>query len=446
MRRMLVWTTIGAGLALAAPLVARAGSFQLNDVSAASLARAHAGDASDNTDATAVYYNPALLTRLKRMQFIIGATDYAIHGEFSKTSATDLTGQPLSGGNGGDMGSHNRLGSGVTPAFSFAAPLNNRTVFGIGLNVPFGLTTTYDGNSVLRYQAQYTSIEVIDINPSVAYQVSNDFSIGFGVDAAYWEAKLTNQIDYGAVCYSKLGPITCNNLGLYPQSHDGYFQISGTDWAYGWNAGLAWHHGPTTVGLAYRSRLFFNVAGTAEYNNVPAVFSSSGAFRNTGANTRVSLPDTIDLSWTQDLDSAWSLSATLRYVRWGVFNGFTITYDNPNQPPTSVVYDYRNVWYGALGVDWRLNPAWTLHGGVAYDESPIRDQYRDPRLPGSNRRWVAAGATWNLSPQANLSVGYAHLFVGDHIPMNNTGTFGETVVGQWAVNANLYSLQFAYSF
>lgn len=446
MRRVLLLGTLVVGVATFASSAAWAGSFQLNDASAKSLARAHAGDASANTDASAVYYNPALLTQLKSKQFIVGATNYDVHGEFSKTSATDLTGQPLSGGNGGDMGSHNGLGSGVAPTLFFADPLNDRTDFGIGLTEPFGLTTTYSGTSVLRYQAQYTSIDVININPSAAFKVNNDFSVGFGLDAAYWEAKLTNQIDYGAVCYSQLGPITCNGLGLYPQSHDGFFQIQGTKWAYGWNAGFAWHHGNTTVGFTYRSRLFFNVSGTAEYYDVPAVFQSSGAFRNTGANTKVDLPDTFDLSWTQRLTRAWSLSATVRYIRWGVFNGFTINYDNPNQPPTAVVYDYRDVWFGAVGADWRLNPSWTLHGGIAYDESPIRNEYRDPRLPGSSRRWIAAGATWNLSDEASVSFGYAHLFVGDHIPMNNTGTFGETVIGQWSVNANLFSVQFTYSF
>ena len=447
MRRIQSWTALlTAASLLALPLLGRAGSFQLNEQSAASLGRANAGDASANVDPSAVFYNPALLTQLKGMQFIVGATDYAIHGEFSKTSATDLAGQPLSGGNGGDMGDHNRLGAGVTPTLSFAAPLNDRTVFGIAIETPFGLTTTYSGSSIMRYQAQYTSIAVNTINPTVAYKVSDDFSIGFGVDIAQAQAKLTNQIDYGAVCYSQVGPITCNALGLYPQSHDGYFQVEGSDWAYGWNAGLAWHHGGTTLGLAYRSRYFFDISGNARFDNVPTIFQSSGAFKNTGAKAKLNLPDTLDLSWTQQLDASWALSATVRYVRWGVFNDLTVNYDNPNQPSSTQVYDYRNVWFVGVGADWHLNPSWTLHGGIAYDQSPVRDQYREPRLPDGNRRWLAAGATWALSPSAHLNFAWAHLFINDHLPMNNTGPSGSTLVGQWSVNANLYSVDFRYDF
>ncbi|HEX5498981.1 MAG TPA: outer membrane protein transport protein, partial [Thermomicrobiales bacterium] len=136
---------LAAGTAAALPLAARAGGFQLNEDSAKSMARANAGAASANTDASAIFYNPALLTQLTNMQFIAGFTNFRTRGEFSKTSATDLAGQPLSGGNGGDMGDHNSLGAGVAPALFFAAPLANRTVFGIGLEAPFGLTTTFDG-------------------------------------------------------------------------------------------------------------------------------------------------------------------------------------------------------------------------------------------------------------------------------------------------------------
>ncbi|MGH8427201.1 MAG: OmpP1/FadL family transporter [Gammaproteobacteria bacterium] len=447
MCKIQMWAILlAAGAATTLPLTAQAGGFQLNEQSAASMARANAGAASANTDASAVFYNPALLTELKSIQFIIGGTNYKVRGEFSKFSATDAAGQPLSGGNGGNFGDHNSLGAGMTPAISFAAPLNDRTVFGIALEEPFGLTSTYDGTSVLRYQAQYTSIFVNNINPTIAYKVSDDFSIGFGLDIAKAEAKLSNQIDYGAVCYSQIGPITCNALGLYPQSHDGYFQVEGSDWAYGWNAGVAWHEGNTTIGLAYRSRLFFNLSGTAEFDNVPSVFQPSGAFVDTGVQAKLNLPDTLDLSATQVLNNAWSISGTLRYVRWGIFNNLTVNYANPNQPPSTLTFDYRNTWFAAIGADWKLTPSWTLHGGIAYDESPVVDEYREPRLPDADRRWLAAGATWALNPSSSLSFAWAHLFIGDHVPMNNTGPSGSTVVGQWSDNADLFSLQYQYSF
>lgn len=440
---------LAAGAAIGLTTTAYAGSFQLNEASAKSLARSNAGDASANDDASAVYYNPALLTKLKKAQFLVGATDYRIRGEFSKFSATDAAGQPLTGGNGGNMGDHNRLGAGVTPILSFAIPLNNRMAFGVGLQTPFGLTTTYNGTSILRYQAQYTSITVNNINPTFAYKFNKEFSVGVGIDYAKADAKLTNQIDYGAVCYQQLGPATCNGLGYYPQSHDGYFQVAGNDWGLGWNAGLAWHHRGTTIGLAYRSRLFFNLAGTAEYKNAPAMFTAQGFFTNTGVMAKLNLPDTLDLSATQQINPAWRISGTVRYVRWSTFQGLTVNYANPNQPSTTVTYDYRNTWFVGVGADWRLNQEWTLHGGLAYDESPVRNAYREPRLPDANRRWLSVGATWTVSKNSSISFGWAHLFMNSHIPMHSgptQATSGSTVVGQWSDNADLYSVDYQIGF
>ncbi len=446
---------LAAGAALGLSAAAHAGSFQLNEASAKSLARSNAGDASANKDASAVYYNPALLTHLKKTEFLVGATDYKTRGEFSKFSATDAAGQPLTGGNGGNMGQHNRLGAGVTPILSMAMPINDRTAFGFAVETPFGLTTTYDGTSVLRYQAQYTSISVNSLNPSVAYKVTDGLSIGFGLDFAKAEAKLTNQIDYGAVCYSQLGPATCNGLGLTPQSHDGYFQLQGSDWGYGWNVGMAWQHNGTTIGLTYRSRLFFNLSGTAEYKNAPALFTATGAFQNTGVKAKLNLPDTIDLSATQQLGPAWSLSGTVRYVRWNSFNSLIVHYDNPNQPTSVQAFDYKNTWFVGLGADWRLNQAWTLHGGIAYDESPVQTHsveargtinYREPRLPDGNRRWLSAGVTYNLTSDSSINFGWAHLFIGNHLPMDHTGPSGSHVVGQWSVNADLFSIDYQVGF
>lgn len=425
---------------------AYAGSFQLNEASAESMARSNAGFSSANKDASANFYNPALLTFLDSPQFLLGATDYKIRGEFSKKSAVDAAGRPLTGGNGGDMGDHNSLGAGVTPILSFAMPLTDRTAFGVALEVPFGLTTTFNGTSVLRYQAQYTSINVNNINPNIAYQVSDHFSVGVGLDIAKLSAKITNQIDYGAACYAELGPVPCNAMGLSPQSHDGYFQVDGDDWAYGWNVGLAWHRGGTTIGLSYRSRLFFDLGGDATYKNVPAVFQAAGAFKNTGAHAEVNLPDSINVSLTQQIGSAWRLSATARYVRWSTFHDLTITYDNPKQPDSVQLYNYKNGWFLSVGADWRLNQHWTLHGGLAYDQSPVRDNLREPRLPDDDRRWVSVGATWNINPHNSITLGWAHLFIGDDIPMNNVGPSGSHVVGNWSENADLISLQYQMRF
>lgn len=443
-----IFLTLAAALAVTvlSASTALAGSFQLNEQSAESLARAHAGFSSANQDATANYYNPALLVFLDDPQLILGATDFIIRGKFSKTLAVDATGRPLSGGNGGNMGDHNSLGSGVTPILAFAMPLTDDTAFGIAINVPFGLSTTYAGDSVLRYQAMYTSINVVNINPNFAYEISDHFSVGVGLDFARVSAKLTNKVDYGAVCYARAPLPVCNRHGLNPQSHDGFFRIKGDDWAYGWNVGFAWHRGGTTIGLSYRSRLFFDLSGDAIFTDTPALLKASGAFQPTSAAAGLNLPDYVDLSISQQITPAWRVSASAKYTRWSTFNAVTIDYANPRQPSSTLVFNYHNTWTLALGADWSVSPHWTIHGGIAYDESPVRDAFREPRLPDATRHWIAAGFTWNINHSNSLAFGWAHLFIGNSVPMDNIGTFGERVKGTWDENADLISLQYAITF
>ena len=55
----------------------------------------------------------------------------------------------------------------------------------------------------------------------------------------------------------------------------------------------------------------------------------------------------------------------------------------------------------------------SLRGGVAYDETPVSDAYRTPRIPDGARTWIAVGGQYRAVRQSAIDFGYAHLFVED---------------------------------
>ena len=55
----------------------------------------------------------------------------------------------------------------------------------------------------------------------------------------------------------------------------------------------------------------------------------------------------------------------------------------------------------------------SFRAGLAYDESPIPDRTRTPRIPGGDRTWLAVGAQYTPIAGVTLDVGYAHIFVED---------------------------------
>lgn len=440
-RTRLVSTLAACAAVAALPGLARASGFGLLEQSARSLGRAHAGGAALVNDPSAIFYNPAGLTELRRPEFMGSLSYIGLRADFTKDIAVDAAGQPLSGPEDGGANK-----AGYVPALFFGAPVNGRLAWGVGVYAPFGLSTDYPSDSIARYQAIYSGVAAVNLTPAVAYKINDVYSIGLGLDVQYLSVKLTNDIDYGAVCFGALDPVTCLGLGLAPQSHDGFASVSGTDTDYGWNIGVLADYGATRIGFTYRSSIDHGIDGDARFEAVPAVFAAQGLFQDVDARAHLETPESASLSFAHDLNARWTISADVTWNGWGSFKEIRVDYDNPRQPPTVKPEHWQNAWRYSVGVDYRYNSAWTLRGGLAFDETALQDKYRDPRLPGDNRRWLAFGATWNMSSAAKLDLGYAHLFLSDHIPIDQVGQTGDHLKGAYDVATNIASIGVRYTF
>ena len=73
--------------------------------------------------------------------------------------------------------------------------------------------------------------------------------------------------------------------------------------------------------------------------------------------------------------------------------------------------DWEDTWFFALGATWRPTEMWTLRGGGAFDQDPIPESRRTPRIPADDRDPPSFGAGYQ--PCANLAIdfGYTHVFM-----------------------------------
>ena len=62
------------------------------------------------------------------------------------------------------------------------------------------------------------------------------------------------------------------------------------------------------------------------------------------------------------------------------------------------------------GVSYRYTPQWTWRGGVAWDQTPVPDEFRTVRLPDSDRVWFTAGAQYKWSEALKFDVGAAYIW------------------------------------
>lgn len=430
---------LALAVATAVPTTAMAAGFQLSEQSVSGLGRAFAGSAAFAEDASTVFYNPAGLVELDH-EVLMGGSVIALTADFDRSIAVDAIGQPLTGGEGGDVG---KLGG--VPFLFYSQRLNDDWVFGMGVNAPFGLSTDYDPDWVGRYQGVYSHVSTLNLNPSLGWKINDNWSLGFGLNLMHFRAKLTNMVDYGTVCYGQVNPVTCSAIGLTPQGHDGYAEIDGDSWGYGFNIGGLWQNDTTRVGLAYRSRVDQELEGDSRFENAPAIFTAQDVFVNTGIAADFETPETIILSIVHDINEDWTISGDITRTGWDTFQELRVRYDS-NQPDTVQPENWEDVMRYSVGLDWRYNDQWTFRSGVALDQSPVEDEYRTVRLPDDDRTWLSFGATWHMSDAVEMAFGYAHLFIDDNIAFQETGSQGDTVGGVYEAAADIVGAEFRYRF
>jgi len=434
------------GAALAAPMTASAAGFHLIEQGNRGLGHAYAGGAAFADDASTIYFNPAGMTRLDRDELNLGVAVIDLRGDFTKESATDAVGQPLSGGEGGNIGD----GAAAIPNIYYHRKINDEWHFGLGIGAPFGLATDYDENSIFRYQARRSDVAIINVNPSLAYQIDNNWSVGFGLNIQYMEVELSNAVDFGAVCFDQVDPTTCSALGLRPQEADGSARIKGDGVGYGWNLGLLWEGDQTRFGVHYRSQVSHDLTGDARFEGRPAIFvdpsQDNNPFDNTGVDAAFDTPDSLSVSVAHELDDRWTLMGDITWMGWSTFDELRVDFNNPVQPDTVEPQNYQDDMRYAIGADYRHNDRWTLRAGIAYDESPVQERYRTARLPDDDRTWFSFGATLRQSANSEWDFAFTHLMLDDSIRLNHDGGQGDNIQGEYEVSANIVGLSYRYLF
>ena len=101
----------------------------------------------------------------------------------------------------------------------------------------------------------------------------------------------------------------------------------------------------------------------------------------------------------------------------------------------------------SIGASFHYSDNLKLRVGVAYDESPVTDTYRTPRIPDNNRIWTSLGANYKLSSSSSFDAGYTHIFI-NNAPLNQgaVGTATGLLQGGYNSSINVLSIQYTYTF
>ncbi len=465
LRRTRLAAAVAAALALSAGQ-AFGSNFALQEQSGSGVGNAFAGGAAAAEDASTVWFNPAGMSRIPGIQGAIAGDVICLSTKFSNNASEPAALQPL-GGDGGDAGT-----CAFVPSLYLVVPINKQFAFGLGVGAPFGLKTDYDASWLGRFQAVESRVATVNINPALSWKINDMFTVGAGVDYQHINATLTNAVNYsgalasaaaqaaagGLIPPSVIPPILAGVGGLESQA-----AVNGNDNAWGWNIGLLFEPDKDTrLGAQYRSAIKYTVAGQVNFNNpaLPSTLPPSLApivgLLATGVNQVLASGDvTLQLkvpqSWNVSVfhtleDKKWDLMADLQYTGWSSIQALTIV-RSTGAVLSTTPENFRNTWRGSIGANYHYSDQWMFRAGVAYDQSPVNDTWRTPRLPDNNRTWIAIGAQYRATPQLALDLGYTYIFVSNPSINQNEGSTDANglINGSYHNTINVIGLQATYT-
>lgn len=398
------WALFGMGLAaaMAAQQEAQGAGYAVREQGGAGQAESFAGATARADDPSTVYFNPAGMTRLNGVQVSVVGSYIMPSARIESASASraNVLGRTPITGSFGDAGR-----DAFVPASYAVAPLGDRMRIGIAVNAPWGLVTEYEPGSIVRYHAMRSELRTINVTPAIAFRVTDNFSIGAGLQFQHVYAELTNAVDFGSIA-------VLNGLGRFgfrPGSADGRSRIEGDDFNLGFVLGAHWEPiQGTRLGLSFRSAVHHELQGTATFSGVPSLLAPS--FRATSAMAKVTTPETVNFGIAQDIGREWTVLLDVQWTNWSRFRELRVGFGNR---PDSVTHQrWDDSWWVALGANWRpaAVPGLTLRAGVAYDQSPVPAETRTPRIPDSDRTWLSFGASYQVTNAIEIAAGYTHVF------------------------------------
>jgi long-chain fatty acid transport protein len=464
-RTRLALAVSAAALSLAAGQ-ALGSNFALQEQSGSGVGNAFAGGAAAAEDASTVWSNPAGMSRIPGIQGVIAGDVVCISAKLSNNGSQPAALQPL-GGDGGDAGT-----CALVPSLYLVVPLNKQFAFGLGVGAPFGLKTDYDSSWLGRFQAVESRVSTININPSLSWKVNDMFTVGAGVDYQHINATLTNAVNYsgalgtaaaqaaagGLIPPSVIPPLLAAVSGLESQA-----AVNGNDNAWGWNIGLLFEPDKDTrFGAQYRSAIKYTVSGQVNFNNpplpsdLPPTLAPIAGLLATGVNQVLSsgdvtlalkVPQSWNISGFHSFNDKWDGMADLQYTGWSSIQNLTVV-RSTGATLSSTPEDFRNTWRGSIGANYHYTDQWMFRMGVAYDQTPVNDAQRTPRLPDGNRTWLAIGAQYHATPQLALDLGYTYIFVSNPSINQNEGSTDANglIAGNYKNTIQVVGLQLTYTF
>ncbi|MEO6529162.1 MAG: outer membrane protein transport protein [Gemmatimonadaceae bacterium] len=448
---------------LCLPNAAGAQAFGLNEIGSCALARGFAGTGAPCEDASTIFWNPGSVPRTRGFSVLAGAAVIKIDGDFTR----DTTFQRFD----------TEVPTAVVPHLFLNYRTATRLALGLGVYVPYGLTSQWSDDFPGRFTAKKASLQTIYVQPNVAFQITDNWSIGAGPVIGHSTVELIQGVDLSTIRTSAAATApTFGQLGIARRTEFARATLKGSAMAYGVNAGF---HGKITptweMGGRFLSQLFFKYddadatfeqratgltlaannplqapAGTPVDALFTAQFASGGALAPQKVKTQIMHPAQAQVGFGYTGFENTTVSLDYAWVGWKSFKELPV--DFQGGATDKVLFEsYNNTSSIRLGLERRLAGGAALRAGLAAAASAAPDVTVTPLLPEQDRSYGMLGGSLPLTRGFTIDAAYAHIFTpGRRGRLDERETLAQTAdqlnIGSYTLRANILSLSLKASF
>lgn len=284
----------------------------------------------------------------------------------------------------------------------FVAPIVPKKVsFGFGVSTPFGMASMYpkEMDAPLRYALPYESrLLAIDLTPAVAFKVTKNFNIAFGLDIIYSELTLAQMYSW-------------QNAGFIG-SPDGEIQMKGTGWGIGGYMGINWEFAKGHR-LAFVGRLPVKINYSGEYkaSNIPAVAQLLGFTDHSNFQSDMTFPGSLALGYGVDVTKKLTLGFDFQWSENSSHDDIPLDIGG-NQAllgMSAASLQWKNSIDLGMAATYKLSKSWQVRGGYLYSENSQEETNYTPSVCVNDRHVFGVGVGWRgASRSVDLSYAYVY--------------------------------------
>jgi long-chain fatty acid transport protein len=291
------------------------------------------------------------------------------------------------------------------PHLYLVQPINQTWKWGVGVTAPFGLVTEWKNPDQFagRFLSTRAALQAVDVNPSLGWQVTPTFGIGFGAIGRFSTVELERSV--GAINPFTQSVADVGRLALESDFDSGY----------GFNVGMLHRMTPAlSWGLSYRSKLEIEYAGDARVTQVLTGNPQFDAIVRTRipfgidlpVATEIEFPDMASFGIAYALSDRLLVEADVNWTGWSTFDEVPIDFTGGatnSLPDTTIPEQWDDAMNYRVGIRWGP-PAGQWRFGYVFDETPQPEEAVSPLLPDADRDGFtfgfgreAAKLSWDLA-------------------------------------------------